>query len=302
MENKYFTLERFNSGFEREVTVAQTVYQNIVKSGFKENTLLSFDFDFVSNSKENLESLSDFLQKNYDANIKNLEEYQKKSFWSNLKSFLKANNEDENLWILRVDSIELPFNENNFICWAIDLYCKGYEFDSILSGYGALFDPKENNKELMIKDYKELFNKGIDELDRKNFGAAIIFFSEAISENPLDDDGFYQRGYCKDEIYLWGSAREDYDEAIKINPNNTDALMNRGVNKDEMEEYESALEDYDKVLEIDPEDNLTYSNRGNTKFNLGDKKGACEDWFKAKSLGFIPSERFQERMDKECQF
>ncbi|MDZ7900808.1 MAG: tetratricopeptide repeat protein [Arcicella sp.] len=171
-----------------------------------------------------------------------------------------------------------------------------------MSGYGALIDQKKDSKELNISDFKELFNKGIDEFDRRNFGAAIIFFSQAISKNPLDDDGFYYRGYCKDEIFMWGAAQEDYDEAIKINPNNVLALMNRGVNKDEMEEYESALEDYNKVLEIDPEDSLTYSNRGNTKFNLGDKKGACEDWFKAKSLGFIPSERFQERMDKECQF
>lgn len=302
MENKYFSEEDFNSGFEREATVAISVYQNIVKNGFKNNTLLSFDFDFVSNSKENLENLSDFLQKNYDANIKNLEKYQKKSLLNGLKSFLGIGNNVDSLWILRADSVELVFNEDNFVCWAIDLYCKGYEFDSILSGYGAFFDPKENNKELVIKDYKELYNTGMDELERRNFGAAIIFFSEAINKNPLDDESFYCRGYCKDEIFMWGTARADYDEAIKINPNNIEAFMNRGINKDEVEEYESALEDYNKALEIDSEHSLTYSNRGNTKFNLGDKKGACEDWNKAKSLGFIPSERFQARMDKECQF
>jgi tetratricopeptide (TPR) repeat protein len=301
MENKYFIEEEFNNGIRREAEVAMSVYENIVGLGYKENTLLSFDFDFISNSKSNLENLKDFLQKNYDAKIKNLEKYKKKTVWSSIINFLKTNKE-EDLWILRADSIELPFNEDTFISWAIDLYCKGYEFDSVLSGYGALIDQEKDSKVLDIIEFKELYNRGIDEFDRRNFGAAIIFFSEAISKNPLDDDGFYYRGYCKDEIFMWGSAREDYDEAIKINPNNALTLMNRAINKDEMEEYELALEDYNKALDIDSNNGLVYANRGNTKFNLDDKKGACEDWFKAKSLGFIPSERFQARMDKECQF
>ncbi|MDZ7900811.1 MAG: hypothetical protein U5N85_22640 [Arcicella sp.] len=70
MENEYFTEEEFNDGIRREVEDAISVYENIVGLGYKENTLLSFDFDFVSNSKSNLKNLKDFLQKNYDANIK----------------------------------------------------------------------------------------------------------------------------------------------------------------------------------------------------------------------------------------
>lgn len=301
MKDNYFSEEDFNNGFIKEAEEAISVYENIVRLGYKENTLLSFDFDFVSNSKGNLENLKDFLQKNYDANFKNLEKYKKKTVWNSISNFLKTKKEEE-LWILRADSIELPFNEDTFVSWAIDLYCKGYEFDSVLSGYGALIDQEKDSKELDIINFKELFNRGIDEFDRRNFGASIIFFSQAINKNPLDDDSFYYRGYCKDEIFMWGTAREDYDEALKINPNNALALMNRAINKDEMEEYELALEDYNKALAISPDDGLIYANRGNTKFNLDNKKEACEDWFKAKSLGFVPSERFQARMDKECKF
>jgi len=279
MDNRYFTEDIFNKQYGQEMISAIRVYKNMTKSGFKENALATFDFDFTSNTKEKLDSLAKFLTDNYDFK-------------------LKSPKKEKDHWILQGDAIELPYTEDNLMFWALDLYCKGYEFDCRLNGYGALTDPK-NLTYLKLENQKaeSFFKKGIDALNKRNFGSAIIYFTIALKLDPKDKTSLQARGYCKDEIHTWKAARRDYDEALKIDPNYVDALLTRATNKDDAGEHKDALKDYDKVIELDPKNDLAYFNRGNTKFSLGDKKGACEDWTKAKSLG---SPYAQDRLNEEC--
>lgn len=277
MNNSHFTTKEFNEKYGKEMVSASSVYAQMTKNGFKANQLLKFDFDFTSDKKEKLDSLSTFLTKNYAFS-------------------LQSPKKENGHWILVGDAIELPYNEENLIFWVLDLYCKGYKFDCKLTGYGAM----NHHKRLDVKNETDatLFKKGIDALNNENFGAAIIYFTISLELNPKNPETWQARGYCKDEIYAWKAARKDYDKALEIDPNFVDALLIRATNKDEAREYKEALIDYDKVIELDKENDLAYFNRGNTKFNLGDKKGACEDWHKAKSLG---SPNAQERIDLECK-
>jgi len=280
MNNRYFTEEDFNAQYGKEMVSAITVYERMTKSGFKENALATFDFDFTSNTEEKLDSLAMFLTDNYGFK-------------------LKTPKREEDHWIVQGDAIELPYSGDNLMFWALDLYCKGYEFDCRLGGYGALTDPKNLvylNLEHQTAD--SFHKKGIDALDKRNFGAAIIYFTTVLRLDSKNKATLLARGYCKDEIHTWKSARKDYDEALKMDPNYVDALVIRGTNKDDAGEQEEALKDYDKAIQIDPENDLAYFNRGNTKFSLGDKKGACEDWTKAKSLG---SPYASDRMTAECK-
>jgi tetratricopeptide (TPR) repeat protein len=182
--------------------------------------------------------------------------------------------------------------------WALDLYAKGFEFDCILNGYGALTDPNSISfPDLTNSTSDDFFDKGISELNKRNLSAAIIYFGIAIQLNPDSEKCYQARGYCKDELFTWKAARDDYDKALSIDPTYVDALILRATNKDDAGEHSEALTDYDKVIELEPDNDLAFYNRGNTKFSLGDKDGACKDWTKAKELG---SAYAQERLDLEC--
>jgi tetratricopeptide (TPR) repeat protein len=280
MSKRYFTEEDFNNKYGKEMVSAVTVYGRMTKNGFKENALATFDFDFTSDKKENLDSLSKFLKDNYDFTLKNPKR-------------------QEDHWLLEGDAIGLPYNEDNLMFWALDLYCKGYEFDCRLGGYGALTDPKNlTYLELENETAENFHKKGIDAINKRNFGAAIIYFTTALKLDEKKAKTWQARGYCKDEIHTWKAARKDYNKALEIDPNYVDALLLRATNKDNAGEHDEALKDYNKVIEIEPKNDLAYFNRGNTKFSLGDKKGACNDWAKAKSLG---SPYAQERITAECK-
>ena len=280
MAKRFFTEEEFNKQYGKEMVSAVTVYERMTKNGFKENALATFDFDFVSDKKEKLDSLSKFLNDNYQFK-------------------LKASKKQDGQWMLEGDANELPYSEHNLMFWAIDLYCKGYEFDCRLNGYGALTDPKNLTYLDLKNDSAESFHKkGIAAINKRDFGAAIIYFTVALEIDPKKAKTWQARGYCKDEIYTWKAARRDYEKALEIEPNSVDALLTLATNKDNAGEHEDALKDYDKVLILEPENDLAYFNRGNTKFSLGDKEGACLDWIKAKSLG---SPYAQNRFDADCK-
>jgi tetratricopeptide (TPR) repeat protein len=280
MSKRFFTEEEFNQQYGKEMISAINVYERMSKSGFKENALAKFDIDFISDKKEKLDTLSEFLTANYNYT-------------------LKPPRQEQETWILEGDAVELPYNKDNLLFWAIDLYCKGYEFDCRPNGYGALTDQKNLTYWNLEKETAETYHKkGIDAINKRNFGAAIIYFTTALQIDPKKTKTWQARGYCKDEIFAWKAARSDYEKALEIEPNNVDALLTLATNKDNAGEHEAALLDYNKVLQLEPNNDLAYFNRGNTKFSLGDKTGACQDWKKAKSLG---SSYAQQRIDAECK-
>jgi tetratricopeptide (TPR) repeat protein len=277
---RYFSKEAFNENFSDEFATAIQVYEQMLESGFKENALAEFDFTFGSDTKEKVNDLSNFLTEKYNYT---------------LKPCVKQNK----IWTLEGSAPKIPFDEDGLLYWAIDLYCKGFEFDCILSGYGSLTDPGELSFLNLDNDNSDTyFKKGLSKIDNRNFGEAIIYFGVAIQIDPKNHEAYQARGYCKDELYTFKTAREDYDKAIEINPNYIDALLLRGANLDDANEFDAAITDYNKVIELDPENANAYFNRGNSKFSLADKNGACEDWKKAKLLG---SEDAQACIDDECK-
>ena len=279
MQNRFLTQVEFNNNFSKEMASAIDVYEARKKSGLEDYSLATYDFIFISNTKDKLVSLADFLRTNYE---------------------FKTNNVKDrgDYWELTGDATEFPVDENNLMYWALDLYCKGYEFDCKLDGYGAMGDPKNQlflELDSIPDDY--YFDKAMAAYNNRNLGMAFVYFSTEIKINPNDPNAWYSRAIIKDELYTWKAARRDYDRAIELAPNFVDAIVNRAANKDEAGEYSEAIEDYTKVLEIDSENAMAYFNRGNSKFNIEDKRGACEDWSKAKDLG---DDSAQERIDKNC--
>ena len=65
MKNSFFTWDDFVDDFGRQMTSAEDVFTNMTKGGLKENSLLKFDFHFISNDRNNIEALHEFLKERY---------------------------------------------------------------------------------------------------------------------------------------------------------------------------------------------------------------------------------------------
>jgi len=279
MQNSFFTQSAFNINFGKEMASAVRVYEQRQKSGMKDNSLAVYDFIFISDTEMKLQSLGEFLSKNYGYKIKPVTKH-------------------SGYYELTGDSIEFPVDEDNLMYWSLDLYCKGYEFDCKLDGYGAIGDPgNQTFIDIEARLYDQYFDIAMKAYDKRNLGMAFIYLSNAIKVNPRDPNGWYSRAIIKDELYTWKSARKDYDKAIELAPDFIDAIVNRAANKDEAGEYLDAIDDYSAVIELEPHNAMAYFNRGNSKFNINDKKGACKDWHIAKDLG---ADYAQQRIDENC--
>lgn len=280
MSSRYFTRTDFNNDFSQEITLAKEVYQRMTNDGFKDFALATFDVHFISNTKQKLDTLAAFLTSNYGF-------------------AMQPPKKEKGHWLLTGTAVQQPYTEDNLVYWAVDLYCKGYQFDCRFDGYGALTDASHlTYQNLDSTTADTYFNKGIEALNNTNFGAAIIYFTTALRINPSLKTALQARGYCKDELHTWKAARKDYDLALAIDPNYVDALLIRATNKDDAGEHAAALEDYNKVIALQPNNHLAYFNRGNTQFSLGNKNAACQDWATAKQLG---SPYAQQRLEAECK-
>ena len=284
MKNQFFTWDQFVDNFGKEMVSAESVYDSMKKGGLEENSLSVFDFDFVSDKKENLERLMVFLSEHYP--------YKK----------LEITKTEDN-WRLNGETDSIPITSDNLMFWALDMYKRGYEFDATLEGYGAPFNPED----MKFPDFDSskadyYFDEGIAAYNAGNLSGALINWSNAIVINPKDVDALYSRAIVKAELHTWKAALQDYDKAIEIAPNFISAILNRGSVKDENGDYEGAIADYNKVIDLSEKDldqkAKAYFNRGNTNFNQDDTNGACVDWKMAKELG---ADYANERLEKYCK-
>ncbi|WP_412468736.1 tetratricopeptide repeat protein [Pedobacter sp. KLB.chiD] len=284
MEQKYFTWQMFSDGFGKEMVAADDVFNKMLKSGLRDNCLTRMDFTFISDKKENLQKLGEFIRAHYPYDIKEIER-------------------SEGLWEINGETNEIPITRENLLYWCLDMYKRGYEFDSKLDAYGGPFDPKDQQfPELNISKANVYFDKGLECYNNEDLSGALINWTLSIQIDPANPDAYYSRAIVKNELYTWKSALRDYDKAIEIAPDFSSALLNRGSVKDENGDYAGAVEDYKKVLtlkNVDLEDEQkAYYNLGNTKYNLGDKDDACRSWKKSFDLG---ADYAYERIQNHCE-
>lgn len=284
MEDKFITWDDFVDGFGKEMVSAEDVFSNMAKSGLKDNCLTKMDFTFISDKKENLQKLAEFIKSHYPYSVQEVKKYGK-------------------LWEINGETNEIPITAENLLYWSLDMYKRGYEFDAKLDAYGGLFDPKDQKFpkfDTLKTEY--YFDKGLECYNNGDLSGAIFNWSLTIQVDPTEPNAYYSRAIVKSELYTWKSALKDYDKAIEIAPKFVDALINRGGLKDENGDYQGAIADYGTVLKLDklePEEKQqAYFNLGNTYFNLKDKNKACENWNKALENG---AEYANERITEHCK-
>jgi tetratricopeptide (TPR) repeat protein len=280
MKDRFFSRAEFNERFGKEMASVASVYERRNKDGMQDYSLATYDFVFISDTKDKLESLGKVLSHNFGYTVGEVRQGNK-------------------YWEIAGDATEFPVDENNLMYWALGLYCKGYEFDCELDGYGAAGNPDNQTfADIETKSADYYFELAMAAYNKGDMGMSVIHFSTAIKIDPTDPNFWYSRAAVKDQLHTWKAARRDYDKAIELAPRFVDAIVNRAANKDEAGEYQEAIADYDRAIELDDKNEMAYFNRGNSKFNINDPKGACADWHKAKELG---AEYAQKRIDEHCK-
>ncbi|MBL7873283.1 MAG: tetratricopeptide repeat protein [Cyclobacteriaceae bacterium] len=277
---RYFTHEEFVANFGKEMVSAEDLYNLFKKNGLTDNALGTFDIVYISDKKEKLDLLGEFLTENYGFRMKSSEQV-------------------GDHWEIAGDTKPIPVDSENLLYWALDLYVKGFEFDCNLDGYGAMMDHKKPEFLIMDSTMEDhYFEAGLDSYNKRNLGSAIINWTIVTKINPKDPNSYYSRAIAKNELHTWKSALRDYDKAIELAPEFVDAIVNRAALKDDNGDYRGAIEDYNRAIELKPDNHMAYFNRGNTQLNLGNKKSACADWSKAKELG---SGSADERIKEHCK-
>jgi len=101
---------------------------------------------------------------------------------------------------------------------------------------------------------------------------AIANYSEKITSNPNNEDGYINRAYLN---YLIGNIEEaikDYDLLISKNPQNEEFYLNRGYLHHISNHRMEALKDYELALKIKPDYAFAHNNRGVVLEELGRKQ------------------------------
>ncbi|WP_299125361.1 tetratricopeptide repeat protein [uncultured Tenacibaculum sp.] len=279
MKNTYFTWDNFANNFGKEMVSAEDVYISMKKNKLTDFTYTKLDFHFLSDKKEKLEKLNEYLKNNYGYS------FEKYTTW-------------EGSFELKGKTNSFPITKDNLIYWALDMVKRGYEFDCKLDAYGAEIDKEPILPEFTKSKEDYYFNKAIDLYNSNNLSGAIANWTIVLKINPKEPNSYYSRAIVKNELYTWKSAIADYDKAIELAPNFVSAITNRGTVKDENGDYDGALEDYKTALKLEPNDAMTYFNIGNTKYNQQKKTEACRNWKKANELG---AEYAQKRLRKHCE-
>ena len=284
MENNHFTWDDFVENYNSQIISADRVYNRMVDDGLVEFSYLEFDFHFLSNGKSKLEALGQTLASNYGYKLQDI--YQR----------------DDGLWDLSGVTTPFPVTSDNLIYWSLDLYKRGYEFDTELDGYGASIDKENQSTPEFSKEKSDFyFDLGIDLYNQGNLSGALMQLTNVLEINPEDVDALYSRAIIKNELYASNSAMTDYNKAIELAPDFASALLNRGALKDENKNHLEAIEDYEKVIQLTNVDNETvqraYFNKGNSFMQLDKMEEACKNWTEAKERG---AGYAQERLDLHC--
>ncbi len=128
------------------------------------------------------------------------------------------------------------------------------------------------------------FLAGIEHCKKEDFKAAILSFTEAISQAPTHIASYYNRGLAYQKLEKYRDAIQDYDIALTLAPQNAAIYSERGVAKHLLKDNRGAIQDLNEALNLEPKNPYRYASRAYIRAFIGDTEGAIEDYEKALCL------------------
>jgi len=108
--------------------------------------------------------------------------------------------------------------------------------------------------------YQNDMSTGRAELEKKDYEAAIKYFSSAISASPFEASNYYDRGVA---YYKSGKDKEaigEFDKVIILDNRRIGAYVYRGLCKERSGQYADALKDYSTAVSMNPKDANVHNN------------------------------------------
>jgi tetratricopeptide (TPR) repeat protein len=131
---------------------------------------------------------------------------------------------------------------------------------------------------------RDLFRRGLERLEIKDFSGAESDFSMVLQLNPRSDAAYFNRGYARMQLGDFSGAVQDFNLSLDINPSNAEGYYNRGRARLGLEDYLGALMDFNLSIKGQPRDDRYYQARARAKSGLQDYRGAILDLNEAISL------------------
>jgi tetratricopeptide (TPR) repeat protein len=110
-----------------------------------------------------------------------------------------------------------------------------------------------------FRAYQGAVSAGKTALNKKNYGAAIKHFSDAIEVSPFEALLYFNRGIAFYKSEKMKEAVEDFDKALILDQRMVNALVYRGLCREKLGKERAALEDYTRALQQQP-DNVSIQN------------------------------------------
>ncbi|MEI6346802.1 MAG: tetratricopeptide repeat protein [Bacteroidota bacterium] len=98
-------------------------------------------------------------------------------------------------------------------------------------------------------DTRELLDKGINCITKKEYKKAIAFLDSATLVNPDDPEIYAHRGQAKHYLTNYKEAIEDYNIALRLQPDYAEVYHLRGLAKGELKDNIGACEDWEIAYE-----------------------------------------------------
>lgn len=121
------------------------------------------------------------------------------------------------------------------------------------------------------------FQSGLQFARNKEYGAAIIEFTNTLALSPNDGRAFEKRANVLSLLGEHRSAINDYTKAIATDAGNPALFLNRGVSYARLGQLEQAKDDFDLCLAIDSSQWKAIENRATALIALGRGKEALDD-------------------------
>ncbi len=98
-----------------------------------------------------------------------------------------------------------------------------------------------------------IYRRGLDKIQKSDYEAAIVDFSQYLQLKPDGIKAFYQRGLAFHKLGNYQGAIADLNQYLQFNPNHAEARYSRGLIRSELGDYNGATADYTKAMSINPD-------------------------------------------------
>jgi tetratricopeptide (TPR) repeat protein len=128
------------------------------------------------------------------------------------------------------------------------------------------------------KTKEEYIAIAVENVQKKNYEAAITYFTYVIENFKQDSLAYFDRGLVKKMMRDYDGAIADFTAQIKFDTSNADSYFLRGIVKDHLEDFEGAIVDYEAAIKYDFGNSDAHFFLGRDKLRLGRIKDSQQDF------------------------